>query len=85
MSAHIPCDCNRRRGDHSGLVVVMRNHNCSAFNGYHWTPSAYSEVMCIRRGCRGMWRSKDKYVDHLPDMELMEAIKRREGEKEEQA
>lgn len=34
MSAHIKCNCGRKRGDHSDLVVRMRHHNRSAFNGY---------------------------------------------------
>lgn len=46
-------------------VVTMRRHNRSAFNGYAFTPSAYSEVTCTADGRR--WRSRGDYVDTLPD------------------
>jgi hypothetical protein len=67
MSAHIKCTCGRKRGDHTDLVVKMRRYNCSAFNGYHYTPSQYSMISCTRPSCYGTWRSKEKYVDSLPD------------------
>ena len=67
MSAHIKCNCGRKRGDHSDLVVIMRHHNRSAFNGYHETISAYSQVICTRKNCWGNWRTKADYVDDLPD------------------
>lgn len=41
----------------------------SAFNGYHFTPSDYSEIVCTRPGCHGRWRTKAEYVDGLPKME----------------
>lgn len=37
--------------------------NYSAFNGYHYTPSNYSQVRCLR--CGWFWRSNGKYVDGL--------------------
>lgn len=67
MSAHNPCTCGRKRGDRTDLVVLMRNHNCSAFNGYHWTPSDYSLGQCTRPHCTGMWRTKAAYVNTLPN------------------
>lgn len=66
MSSRIPCTCGRKRGDHSDLKVVMYRRNYSAFNGYHFTPSDYSEVRCTRPGCIGMWRTKAAYVEGLP-------------------
>jgi hypothetical protein len=49
-------------------VVLQRNGNCSAFNGYHWTPSDYSSVMCAKPGgCGRVWRTNAAYVDRLPD------------------
>jgi len=73
MSSHTPCNCGRKRGDHSDLVVVMRNCNFSAFNGYHKTPSDYSAIKCTRPGCMGLWRSKSSYVDLLPDSVTFDA------------
>ena len=43
--------------------VTMYKYNASAFNGYHYTPSDYSEVRC--KGCKARWRTKAKYVDKL--------------------
>ena len=48
-------------------VVTQRRSNNSAFNGYQWTPSDYSTVMCRVKGCPGLWRSKAAYVARLPD------------------
>lgn len=57
--------CSRDHRDH--WVVTMRNGNASAFNGYRWTPSAYSEVRCTAPGCEhGPWRTKAAYVRDLP-------------------
>ena len=51
-----------------GWVVVQRNCNHSAFNGYRWTPSVYSAVRCTV--CEAMWRTKARYVDVLLDGKL---------------
>jgi hypothetical protein len=45
------------------LVVTQRECNHSAFNGYRWTSSAYSTVMCIN--CQGHWRTKGAFVGRL--------------------
>lgn len=45
--------------------MTARKGNRSAFNGYRWTPSDYSEVRCTV--CGRSWRTKAKYVDALPD------------------
>lgn len=66
MSAHIPCSCGRKKGDHTDLVVVQYKCNHSAFNGYAYTRSDYSQVRCTRPGCLGSWRTKAAYVDDLP-------------------
>lgn len=49
----------------SRVVVVQREHNRSAFNGYHYTPSYYSELYC--QACGKLWRSRGKYIVRLPD------------------
>ena len=45
--------------------VLQRNGNRSAFNGYRWTPSAYSSVRC--QVCRAVWRTRAAYVATLPN------------------
>ena len=60
MSGGLRCTC---RGWYGWRVTVYRG-NFSAFNGYRFTPSDYSEVVCERCGAR--WRTKAKYVDSLP-------------------
>jgi hypothetical protein len=61
----VPC----MRGHRASWIVVHRNCNFSAFNGYSYTPSDYSLVLCDpgRGGCGRRWRTKAAYVDDLPD------------------
>lgn len=54
------CKCKNR-----DAVVMVRNGNYSAFNGYRFTPSDYSLVRC--RACDAQWRTKAKWVDNAPD------------------
>ena len=62
------CRCTAGR-DRSTWVVLQRRCNHSAFNGYRWTPSDYSDVQCVAEqgGCGARWRTKAAYVDQLPD------------------
>ena len=53
-----------RAKDHRHVVVV-RNGNYSAFNGYRRTYSDYSEIRCVQT--LKVWRAKGKYVGSLPD------------------
>ncbi len=62
MSAGQACRDPEHRDE---WVVTMRRANRSAFNGYHLTPSAYSEVTCPID--RKRWRTRAGYVDTLPD------------------
>jgi hypothetical protein len=54
------CDCKPESGN---LRVMHRQHNHSAFNGYHWTPSDYSTVACTVH--HRVWRTKAGYVNIL--------------------
>lgn len=47
--------------------VMQRWCNHSAFNGYRYTPSAWSAVICTAPGCPSFWRTKAAYVNELPD------------------
>jgi hypothetical protein len=49
-------------------VVLQRECNYSAFNGYRYTPSDYSTVACHAPGCGRAWRTKAAYVGALPDV-----------------
>ena len=60
--------CMREHRD--AWVVVQREGNASAFNGYHWTLSDYSGLRC--RTCNRWWRTKAAYVRDLPDAEYGE-------------
>lgn len=57
--------CTDRKSGHRH-VVTARRCNYSAFNGYHRTPSEYSEVWCV--DTRMVWRTKSAYVDQLPNV-----------------
>lgn len=58
---HGGCKCPR-----SGWRVYARMCNYSAFNGYHFTPSAYSALVC--KACAHCWRTKAAYVYATPDL-----------------
>lgn len=60
MSGGLACTAKNHRH-----VVVDRNCNYSAFNGYRRTWSRYSLIRCMDTGA--FWRSAGKYVDDLPD------------------
>ena len=45
------------------LEVMTWHGNYSAFNGYHFTPSDYSEIRC--RECGVPWRTKAAYVEEI--------------------
>lgn len=54
------CKCKPESGN---LRVMHLYHNHSAFNGYKWTPSAYSTVECTLH--HRAWRTKARYVVKL--------------------
>jgi hypothetical protein len=58
------CKCDSRKA----WRVATYHGNRSAFNGYHFTPSDYSEVVCDPEhgGCGRRWRTKAAYVEELP-------------------
>ena len=61
MSGGVVCKCPKAERD---WQVIQLRQNCSAFNGYHSTVSAYSEVRCFE--CFSRWRTTARYVDKLP-------------------
>ena len=65
MGSERGCECGKREA----WRVFHRQCNYSAFNGYRWTPSRYSRVVCERElgGCGRSWRTAAKYVDTLAD------------------
>lgn len=67
MSQGISCKCSESKKPalERLWVVLQRNGNASAFNGYHWTYSDYSSVQC--RVCGAVWRTKADYVFSLKD------------------
>lgn len=67
MAVSFGCKCEERAKPPAQRqwVVINRNCNYSAFNGYHRTYSQYSLVMCKRCGCLG--RTNANFVASLPD------------------
>lgn len=65
MGFHNPCTCGTRKN----WRVMHRLHNHSYFEyprgQYH--ASDYSTVICISKGCTGLFRTKAKYVETLKD------------------
>lgn len=68
MSGGASCGCHPR--DHSYWRVVTRLANYSAFNGYRYVSSDYSEIICLR--CGGRWRTKAKYVESVVNATIEE-------------
>lgn len=65
MSSGEACSCDERKKplkDRQWEVMTYRG-NHSAFNGYKFTSSDYSAVVC--NACNYSWRTKADYVDRL--------------------
>lgn len=62
MSSSVACTC---KGWDKRIAWYVMHYRCnySAFNGYRYTPSDYSQVKCA--GCGHIWRTKARYVDGL--------------------
>jgi hypothetical protein len=71
MAVSFNCKCAERSKpiEQRRWVVIRRKCNYSAFNGYKYTPSAYSEIYC--QACGGIGRTRAAYVDQLRDGEIM--------------
>lgn len=65
MSSGPSCKC----GNREAWRCTARLCNHSAFSGYRWTPSEYSEIVCDTRhgGCGARWRTKAAYVATIPN------------------
>lgn len=60
-SKGIACKCNLKKVEKmKNWVVVTYRGNKSAFNGYKFTPSEFSEIKCNK--CGNTWRTKMNYV-----------------------
>ena len=60
------CICeNRNKKEFRLKYWEIRQYKCnhSAFNGYRYTPSDYSEIHCLE--CNHFWRTKADYVEEL--------------------
>lgn len=68
MSGGTRCKCEQSKKPitERGWRVSQRFCNHSAFNGYKYTPSAWSAVQCLH--CVRTWRTKAKYVNQLLDV-----------------
>lgn len=73
MSGGTVCACPERERPlaERRWRVALRHGAASAFNGYRWAPSAYSEMRCLR--CLAVWRTRASYADRLPDFDHDEA------------
>jgi hypothetical protein len=67
MAATFNCKCGERKkpiAERNWTVTQYKCHH-SAFNGYRYTPSDYSTVVCNNLLCHGCGRTKAKFVDEL--------------------
>lgn len=67
MSQGTSCKCpeSKKPVAERRWVVLQRNGNASAFNGYRWTYSDYSCLQC--HICGVVWRTKAAYVIYIQD------------------
>lgn len=68
MSGGKTCSCDKKPLWDLHWAVINRNCNYSAFNGYRYTTSDYSCVVCT--ACGAVWRTKAAYVERLPDARM---------------
>lgn len=67
MKSLFCCQCETPVAEkRSRWRVIDRRCNYSAFNGYRWTPSDYSCLVCLE--CGHVWRTKAAYVYSLNDV-----------------
>ena len=76
MSGGTSCKCAERREPLTAPPASNRparlwrcvayKHNYSAFNGYHYTPSDYSAISCVR--CGAVWRTRADYAVLLSNL-----------------
>lgn len=68
MAVSFGCKCPERKKpiEKRAWRVVQRQCNHSAFNGYHYTPSDWSHVVCLK--CQATGRTKAGYVAQLRDI-----------------
>lgn len=68
MSVSFSCHCSERKKPvgKRRWRVIQRESNHSRFSGSRFTPSAYSEVVCL--SCNAVGRTKAKYVAELADV-----------------
>lgn len=61
------CKCFESKKDINKRAWVVMQYKCnySAFNGYQYTPSEYSEIQC--RVCGSKWRTKANFVEQIKD------------------
>lgn len=73
MSGGAVCRCREagRPVSERRWRVALRHGSASAFNGYRWAPSDFSEVRCL--WCCAIWRTRAAYVECLPDWDDDEA------------
>ena len=58
------CTCTTPTGERRARWRVFRHrYNTSTFNGGRYTPSDYSDVLCLK--CGRIWRTKAAYVETL--------------------
>lgn len=64
MSCGTTCPASCHGRERENVRIVHRNHNHSAFNGYHRTWSEYTGVVCIN--CGRSWRTKAAWLWRTP-------------------
>jgi len=65
------CTCGRKERDIKDLACILEYHKKNKLSMGN-NSSLYSDVVCLRTGCLGRWRTDRKYIDKIPLITLNE-------------
>lgn len=77
-----PCTCGRGPRDYSDLAVIAEEDG-KAYKRSTAKSSTKSKVVCLRSGCRGAWKTSNKYIKKLPRMLNIVYLRQKEKEEKE--
>jgi hypothetical protein len=78
----VPCTCGRESRDFTDLAVITEDDG-ALFRGKGVKKKGHkSKVVCMRKGCRGAWKSQRKYVKGLTRILNIQYLRIKKSEKE---
>lgn len=61
------CTCGRKRYDLRDLASILEEHK-TVFGSIKKVHSngTWATIVCLRKGCKGKWRTHMRYIDKVP-------------------